>query len=110
MAGAYTSLDEAAVARASSVLNVMKRVGGSVGVALLAVVLERHLPGSTGGVGERSAPASIVADAFAKSFWWVLGFCALALIPAAFLPRRPAAAGEQAARHERRHPHLHGFD
>ncbi len=109
MAGAYASLDEDAVARASSVLNVVKRLGGSVGVALVAVVLEHHLLGSTGGVGERAAPDSIVADAYAKSFWCVLGFCALALIPAAFLPRRPAVAGKQAAHARRRHPHVHGL-
>jgi EmrB/QacA subfamily drug resistance transporter len=96
MAGAYASLDEDAVARAASVLNVMKRLGGSVGVALLAVVLERRVPGSTGGVSERAASTSIVSDAFEKTFWWVLAFCALALIPAAFLPRRPAVvAAEQ---------------
>ena len=87
VAGAYATLDEDALARASSALNVMKRVGGSVGVALVAVVLERGLRGAS---GEDAA----VADAFAATFWWVLGFCALALIPAAFLPRRPAVALE----------------
>jgi EmrB/QacA subfamily drug resistance transporter len=107
MAGAYATLDADAVARAASVLNVMKRLGGSLGVALLAVVLERRLPGATGGVGERAAPSSVVADAFGTSFWWVLGFCAVALIPAAFLPRRPAVAVKQPAVTKRRHPHLH---
>jgi hypothetical protein len=71
---------------------VVKRLGGSVGVALLAVVLERHLPGEPGGVGQRVAADAAVAGAFTTSFWWVLGFCALAAIPAAFLPRRPATA------------------
>ena len=104
MAGAYATLDEDAVARAASVLNVMKRVGGSVGVALLAVVLEHRLPGLAGGVTERPGP---VADAFAATFWWVLGCSALALVPAAFLPRRPAVAGKHAAGHKRRHRHLH---
>jgi hypothetical protein len=33
-----------------------------------------------------------VADAFTSAFWWVLAFCALAFVPAAFLPRRPAVA------------------
>jgi EmrB/QacA subfamily drug resistance transporter len=90
MAGAYASLDKDAVARASSVLNVAKRLGGSVGVALIAVVLEHHLPGGIGGTEARAASGSAVA-AFGETFWWVLGFCALAFIPAAFLPRRPAA-------------------
>ncbi len=109
VAGAYASLDEAAVARASSVLNVVKRLGGSVGVALVAVVLEHDLPGETGGVGQRVGVGAdaAVAAAFTRSFWWVLGFCALAAIPAAFLPRRPAVAGKQAERAPRGHRHVH---
>ncbi len=94
MAGAYATLDAAAMARAASVLNVMKRVGGSLGVALLAVVLEHQLPGAGGSVAERPASSAVVADSFEKSFWWVLGFCAIALVPASFLPRRPAATPE----------------
>jgi EmrB/QacA subfamily drug resistance transporter len=106
MAGAYASLDEDAVARASSILNVMKRLGGSIGVALLAVVLERRLPGTAGAVSERAGPASVAAGAFTETFWWVLAFSAVALIPAAFLPRRPAAAREPAPRPRHRHAHL----
>jgi EmrB/QacA subfamily drug resistance transporter len=96
MAGAYATLEPDALARASSVLNVMKRVGGSVGVALLAVVLERHLPGAVGSASERAAPASVVADSFRTTFWWVMAFCVVALVPAVFLPRRPAVARERA--------------
>jgi hypothetical protein len=87
----------------------MKRLGGSVGVALAAVVLERQLPGAADAVAEGAAPSAAVADAFGRSFWWVLGFCALALVPAAFLPRRPAVAAEPRSRAERRRPHLHAL-
>jgi EmrB/QacA subfamily drug resistance transporter len=97
MAGAYASLDEASVARAASVLNVVRRVGGSLGVAVLAVVLEQHLPGATGSVHERPGSPTLVADAFERSFWWVIGFTALAVVPAAFLPRRPAIADPSSA-------------
>ena len=90
MAGAYASLEAEDVARASSVLNVTKRLGSSVGVALVAVVLEHQLPGSSGSIRERAASDVSVASAFHWTFWWVLGFCAIAMIPAAFLPRRPA--------------------
>ena len=107
MAAAYASLDEDAVARAASALNVMKRLGGSVGVALLAVVLEQHVPGTTGSITERGASNAIVAEAFGRTFWWVLAFSALALVPAAFLPRRPAVAREQTGGVTRRRPHLH---
>jgi EmrB/QacA subfamily drug resistance transporter len=96
MAGAYASLDEARMAQAASVLNVARRLGGSLGVALVAVALERALPGSVGGAAERAAPPAVVADAFASTFWWVFAFCALAFVPALFLPRRPqVVAGER---------------
>jgi EmrB/QacA subfamily drug resistance transporter len=96
MAGVYASLDEESMAQAASVLNVVKRLGGSLGVALVSVVLEGGMPGSAGGVTDRTAHATVVADAFAKTFWWVFAFCALAFVPAAFLPRRPSVgAGEQ---------------
>ena len=89
MAGAYASLDDGSIAQAAGVLNVLKRVGGSLGVAIVAVVLEH---GQAGGAGE----ATPAAGAFANTFWLVFAFCALAFIPAAFLPRRPAVeAGEQ---------------
>jgi hypothetical protein len=64
---------------------------------VLAVVLEQHLPGSTGSVHERPGSPTLVADAFERSFWWVIGFTALAIVPAAFLPRRPAIAGPSPA-------------
>ena len=89
MAAAYASLAEERMAQATSALNVLRRLGGSLGVALVAVVLEHGLPGSAGGVGDRAASATVVADAFASSFWWVFVFCGLAFVPAAFLPRRP---------------------
>ena len=89
MAGAYASLGKESLAQAASVLTVLRRLGGSLGVALCAVVLEHSLPGSAGGVTDRAAPTAVMADAFAATFWWVFAFCALAFIPAAFLPRRP---------------------
>ena len=97
MAGAYAALDPGEIARAASALNVLRRLGGSLGVALLAVVLERGLPGSTGGVTARAAPTDVVADAFGQTFWWVVAFCALAFVPALFLPRRPAISDDREA-------------
>ena len=55
MAAAYATLDSAAVPRATSALNVMQRIGGSLGTALLAVVLQGEisdrLPRAAGGGG-----------------------------------------------------------
>jgi EmrB/QacA subfamily drug resistance transporter len=104
MAGAYASLDGASIAQAASTLNVFKRLGSSLGVALVSIILEHGLPGSAGGAGDRAAPTAVVADAFANTFWWVFAFCAIAFIPAAFLPWRPAVedAGERPVRSQRR--------
>ena len=74
MAAAYASLDSSAVPRATSALNVMQRVGGSLGTALLAVVLQGEI--SDGGP---------VAEGFGATFWWAVGMSALALIPAVIL-------------------------
>jgi EmrB/QacA subfamily drug resistance transporter len=92
MAGAYASLDRSSLAQAAALINVVRRLGGSLGVALVAVVLEHGLPGSAGAVGDRVASRAAAADAFADSFWCVFGVCALAVVPALFLPRRPAVA------------------
>ncbi|MDP9135468.1 MAG: DHA2 family efflux MFS transporter permease subunit [Actinomycetota bacterium] len=95
MAAAYATLESSAVPRATSALNVLQRIGGSLGTALLAVVLQGQvsdrLGGTGGGVLER-LPADVrerVADplaaAFASTFWWAVGMSVLALVPATIL-------------------------
>jgi MFS family permease len=74
MAAAYARLDTSQVPRATSTLNALQRVGGSIGTALLAVVLQRQ----TRGTHE-------VATAFAHTFAWAVGLTFLALLPAAVL-------------------------
>jgi MFS family permease len=73
MAAAYSRLDGAQVPRATSALNALQRIGGSIGTALLAVVLQRQVRGV--------APAT----AFAHTFAWALGLALLSLVPAAVL-------------------------
>ena len=51
MAAAYATLERAAVPRATSALNVVQRVGGSLGTALLAVVLQGQIKDQLGGPG-----------------------------------------------------------
>jgi EmrB/QacA subfamily drug resistance transporter len=106
MSAAYRTLTRSQVARATSGLNIVQRVGGSIGIALFSVVLTHqltaHLPrsgGKTGLAAAQNVPAGarahvapILAAAFAHTFWWALILLACALIPAAFLSRqRPAA-------------------
>jgi EmrB/QacA subfamily drug resistance transporter len=116
MAAAYASLERAAVPRATSALNVMQRVGGSLGTALLAVVLQGQIKDQLGGAGGagggtlerlpdnvRARVAEPLADAFAATFWWAVGMSVLALVPAVVLAvtqkreRAAAAQGEPAA-------------
>jgi EmrB/QacA subfamily drug resistance transporter len=97
MAAAYATLDNAAVPRATSALNAVQRVGGSIGSALLAVVLQHQiaerLPGAGAGGGALpSTPGQVtpqildaMSDAFASTFWWAIALSAVALIPTAVL-------------------------
>ena len=96
MAAAYATLRPADVPRATSALNAIQRVGGSIGTALLAVVLQHEVTaqvaatGGGGGIGSIAsagahAAAPPVATAFAHTFWWALGLSLVAVAPAATL-------------------------
>jgi EmrB/QacA subfamily drug resistance transporter len=110
MAAAFATLERAAVPRATSALNVFQRVGGSVGTAFLAVILQNrikaNLPAAGGGqdpirrlpAGVRERVAAPLAHAFAQTFWWALAVIAIAMVPAGILavlsrPRRAARPG-----------------
>jgi EmrB/QacA subfamily drug resistance transporter len=100
MAVAYQTVPREAAAQATSVINVIQRVAGSIGTALLAVVLQRsistNLPGVDGGIGtlaalspaERSNVAGGLAAAFGTTFWVAVALVAAALVPALLLPKR----------------------
>ncbi|MFC9948456.1 MDR family MFS transporter [Streptomyces pratensis] len=76
----YSRIEPEQLPRASGALNLLNTVGGSVGTAALAVVLESRL----------SARGTEISWAFADTFWWVLGFCVLAAAGATRLPRTQA--------------------
>jgi MFS family permease len=106
MAVAYQSVTRETIPRATSALNTIIRIAGSLGVALLAVVLERaiaaELPGFQGGVAEaaalvasdpdRTRPA--LAHAFGTTFWVALAVTAVALVPALLLPDAQVGAAD----------------
>jgi EmrB/QacA subfamily drug resistance transporter len=95
MAAAYATLSHAEVPRATSALNVLQRVGGSMGTALLAVVLQHQIASRLGGAGGgtlqrlpddvRARVAEPLAAAFGNTFWWAVGMSAVALVPAVAL-------------------------
>ncbi|MFI7135734.1 MDR family MFS transporter [Nonomuraea sp. NPDC050153] len=74
MVGAFRGLDGARIPHASSVTRIAQQLGGAFGAAVLAVVLQRQL-------------ADHPAVAFGHTFGWALALTALAVIPAALLPR-----------------------
>jgi MFS family permease len=96
-AAAYTTVSRVAVAQATTVINVFQRVGGSIGTALLAVVLEDQIkttiPGALSGGGSleplpaavREQVANPLAQAFAHTFWWAVALTGLAAASAAVL-------------------------
>jgi hypothetical protein len=102
MAAAFATLSHADVPRATSALNVLQRVGGSIGTALLAVVLQHEIraqleaAGATGGAAGsgvlqrvpenvRQRIAEPVATAFGNTFWWAVAMSAVAMVPATIL-------------------------
>ena len=82
MTGAYRDLAEEAIAQATSSIRILQQLGGSLGIAILAVVLQQRIGHLTG---------ANLASAFAHTYWWALGLSALALLPTLLLPRTPAA-------------------
>ncbi|MDL4771298.1 MULTISPECIES: hypothetical protein [Thermomonosporaceae] len=108
MSAAVTTLSRTAVSRASSSLNIIVQLGGSVGTALLAVILSREISsgiprrgGGGGGTDQmgglpdqvREQIAPKLADAFGTTFWVALGLTAVLVLPVLLLPRNAPAGG-----------------
>ncbi len=94
MTAAFASLRPEQLSDATPQLNVLQRIGGAIGTAVLAVVLQR---------ASGSAPSlAKLADAFDAAYWWSLGIAVLSLIPCVVLLRaenpraRPGAAAANA--------------
>ena len=89
MTAAYAVLRPDQVNHATPQMNVLQRVGGSIGTAILTVVLQSGISGLA-----VPTPAG-VADAFAATYWWVIGISVVALLPTILLTvveRRTRAA------------------
>ena len=109
-AAAYALLDSSQIPRATAALNTVRQIGGSIGTALLAVVLQHEaaaalapVGGGAGGLlgplpaGEREQISGPLASAFGHTFMWALALALLAILPAVALlraeraERRPSA-------------------
>jgi EmrB/QacA subfamily drug resistance transporter len=91
MTAAFSVLSHDQINEASPQLNVIQRVGGTLGTAVVAVILQDKLSR----LGSHATPGAIAA-AFAHTYAWVIGMALVALIPAFFLwriERRARALG-----------------
>jgi MFS family permease len=112
-AAAYYDLNHAEIPKASTVMNIVRLIGGSVATALFAVVLERqiianltaagiHAGGGTAGIigAAGHLPAAVadpVAAAFAHTFWWSVFAILIAFVPTLFLPNHAPAPASATA-------------
>jgi EmrB/QacA subfamily drug resistance transporter len=96
--GAMQTLRSAAVARASTTLNILQQVAASIGTAVMSVILtealKSRLPGAPagGGLGQSGTglPAQIrdlMAGAFGHTYIWATALVVVAFAAAFFLPR-----------------------
>ena len=92
MTAAFSALRPDQLSDATPQLNVLQRIGGAIGTAVLAVVLQRA-----------SGHAIIKpASAFQSAYWWSLGIAVFSLIPCLVLlraenPRAPLSAAAASA-------------
>jgi MFS family permease len=106
-AAAYYDLNHAEIPKATTVINIVRLIGGSVATALFAVVLERQIIANLGPIAAKAggsagvisstvklppAVADPVAAAFAHTFWWSVAAILLAFVPTLFLPSHAAGA------------------
>ena len=79
MTAAFSVLTKEQVNDATPQLTVLQRVGGSLGTAIIAVILQHNISGA------RSSSA--LAAGFGHTYWWVMGATLIALIPTLLLAR-----------------------
>jgi MFS family permease len=84
MTAAFASLERSELSDATPQLNVLQRIGGSIGTAVLAVVLQRALV--------HAHTLSAAAGAYGTAFWASAILAAIAIVPAIMLMRAERAA------------------
>jgi predicted MFS family arabinose efflux permease len=89
MTAAFSVLSREQVNDASPQLTVLQRVGGSLGTAVIAVVLQGHI--------DHAHSQGGLASGFAHTYWWVLGVTLVALAPTLLLMRIERRAKRQEA-------------
>ncbi len=86
MSAIYRAIPAAKIGDGTTQVNVLNRLGGSIGTAVFTIVLQHALSGAGAGAAQSGA-------AYGDAFRWVLGAGVLMTIPTIFLARaesRPA--------------------
>ncbi|MFI9503743.1 MDR family MFS transporter [Nocardia sp. NPDC052566] len=83
MAAGYRNLPARAAGHASGVLQIFSRVGGTLGAAIMAVVLAQQLTRTTD-----HTPAGL-SHAYAVTFWWATAIAAIGAAISLLLPNTP---------------------
>ena len=95
---AFVGLRHAEIPHAGIITRVAQQVGGSFGVAVLAVILDAALRN----LGMHSGSAALAATAFDQAFWWTVGFTGVALVLSLMLPgphpAPPSSASNKSAK------------
>ena len=79
MMSAYVGLPKEQTPHASIATRIFQTIGGAFGSAILATVAQGQM------AGHADTDLHAVAHAFNISFWWSIGFTAVAVIPTLFL-------------------------
>jgi len=90
MTAAFAAMTPAQIPDATPQLNVLQRVGGSIGTAILAVILQSNINSLAFPTPEG------IASAFNTAYWWALAITLAAVVPAVVLVRAEAAARRRA--------------
>jgi hypothetical protein len=106
-AAAYATIDSSQVPRATAALNALRQIGGSIGTALLAVVLEHESqavvpPGAGAGgllaplpAGARQQISGPLATAFDHTFMLAVVMALVVILPAVALLRAERSGRRQ---------------
>jgi MFS family permease len=87
MTAAFAAMRPDQLSDATPQINVLMRLGGAIGTAILAVVLQR--------AGGHIHHGGALSRAFDKAYWWALGIGVLSLIPALTLLRAERQGGDR---------------
>lgn len=80
----YRDVERGSIPRATSLLNVVQRVGASFGTVVVALILHRQLA-----TFDQPVSAAAIDRAFTHTFAWTLGFLGVAFVVVLLLPTGP---------------------